>query len=131
MGDLNGDGNDDLAVADGVAETVVVLRSPGPLSPAIQVLGAGCPGTGGLVPQITAPVLPTAGEPAFAVNLDDALPGSVAVLFLATADAALPLPGGCTLWLLPPLFQVAIPTSPTGTAGLSFAIPNTASVMGA
>jgi hypothetical protein len=131
LGDLNGDWLDDVVVADAQAEQVLVLRSPGPLSPAVAALGPGCAGTGGLVPQIAAPVPASAGEPAFAIELSQALPLTAALLLAAGADAAIALPGGCALWVEPPLIQLATPTSAAGQAGFAFGIPNTPAVMGA
>lgn len=130
LGDLNGDGLDDVVVADAVAEKILVLRTLGPLSPGVSTLGAGCPGTGGVVPQIATPVLATAGEPAFSVDLSNALPGTPALLLFAGAAGQVPLPGGCTLWLGLPVLQFAMSTTAAGDASVAFGIPNDTAVMG-
>ena len=70
---------------------------------AAEVYGSGCPGTGGLVPEISLMGEPraAAGAP-FSIVLDDALPATVAAMFLGFDRQALSLGGGCRLRVAPP-----------------------------
>lgn len=85
---------------------------------AVEGYGTGCPGTGGLTPQIglggTARV---AAALPFSIDLRSALPNTLAVLGLAQRRGALPIPG-CTLWLDVPFSTVTIATDASGVAAL-------------
>ena len=86
---------------------------------AAEPFGAGCAGTGGLVPSISTSGKPTPSS-AFAVELADALPSTAALLLGSTAPAAIDL-GGCTLQVQPPSFAFATATDAAGEASLPLA----------
>ncbi|MCI0587402.1 MAG: hypothetical protein L0323_11235 [Planctomycetes bacterium] len=104
--------------------------------------GAGCPGTGALVPAIGASGLPQLGNGAFAVTLSDALPGASATLVVGVSDsswlgASLPaslsslgLGTSCSL-----LVSVDVVVSATvdaaGTATVGIPLPSAAGFAGA
>jgi ELWxxDGT repeat protein len=68
-----------------------------PVAEATQ-FGAGCAGTGGLVPKLQALGTPAFGNAAFALRLFDGAANAPAVVFVDFASAAIPL-GSCTVWL--------------------------------
>ncbi|MBI4880337.1 MAG: VCBS repeat-containing protein [Planctomycetes bacterium] len=78
VAELNGDHTLDMVVANAVSNDVTVLLAlPAALA---QKYGAGCPGTGGKIPQISGAGLPAYSNPAFGVILSDARPFSPALL---------------------------------------------------
>jgi hypothetical protein len=89
--------------------------------------GDGCPGTGGLVPQISGvnnpPVL---GNAAFQVGLSRALPSSSAALVLSADRTRLALPGGCIVHVDPALFFYAatVTTNNVGAGATPLPVPN-------
>lgn len=97
-GDFDGDGADDLVVADAAGPSaVVLLASP---TARADVFGTGCPGEGGRRPRAApwgAPALPRLAHAGFGVQLDQARPFAVAVLLAATQPPSTPAP--CTVLL--------------------------------
>jgi len=99
-------------------------------SSGFALYGAGCAGTGALIPLIgnTGTVAP--GSTNFAITLAQAPGGTLAVLFggnSRTSAGAIPLPfdigGGCNV-LASPSTTLATATSPAGTASFGLLIPN-------
>ena len=91
--------------------------------------GEGCPGTGGLVPQITAIPAPQVGG-TIAHRLRDGLPNSVALLALGLNAADVPLGGGCSL-LQDALVVSSVAVDPSGQAtGAAIAIPSSGALVG-
>ncbi len=94
-----------------------------------QSYGAGCAGTGGFVPALTAGDCATLGG-SFQIALENALGGATAFLFAGVAPGSVPMNGGCTYLLapvLPPLFAFPLGgVGPgTGVATLHFTLPST------
>lgn len=91
--------------------------------------GAGCAGTGGVVPSISHPA-PVLGDPGFGIGLANALPGTPAMLGLSQREVAHASPCGLfistapTDLLLPSAAAFGIETtSPTGSANVSLPLP--------
>lgn len=130
IGDLNADGADDLLIANEGSDDVHVSLSA--VAPLTQTYGSGCPGTGGLVPQIGALNDPVLDATDFAVTLAQARSFSPAVLLLSFDDAAIDLgPGsGCTLLVLPPLLAIVRFSNGSGGALEPLYIPNDTNLLG-
>jgi ELWxxDGT repeat protein len=99
-----------------------------PTFPAVFAYGTGCPGTGGLVPKIVADDAPRLGA-VVDFELQDGLPGSIALLALGLTGLQIPLGGGCSM-LNDALVVTSVPTSPIGTTSLPQALPSTPSLVG-
>jgi hypothetical protein len=124
LGDLNGDGCDDIAVANqGSNDISVVLSSPPALA---QSFGASCGG-----PVISASSQPTLGNAAFAVQLSNARALAPALFFYSggAGDLALP-PSACHLYLAAPIASMLRFTSSTGSASLPLAVPSFPALLG-
>lgn len=67
---------------------------------ALLPYGSGCPGGSG-VPNLRGSSLPIVGNAGFRIGLENALPGTLAMLLFSTAPAAVPLAGPCVLHLDP------------------------------
>ena len=89
-----------------------------------------CPGTANRTPRIAAVGLPTIGNGSFAVDCDNALPNSLAVLFVALAPSAAVLDTCRVLLGLPATAAATVPTTATGTARTPFPIPANAALNG-
>ena len=92
--------------------------------------GAGCPGAGGVVPELTQEDCAVAGQP-IALTISNGVGGSTAFLFLGMSQAALPIgPTGCTLYAAP-LFPQALPVplDGAGSATIAAVIPASAAGM--
>lgn len=98
---------------------------------AASVYGAGCAGTGNVVPQIGLQGRANiAGNP-FAVTLQQTAPQSLTLLALALQRGVVPLTGGCTFLLDLNFVPVSVyVTSPTGDGSSSLTLPNTPSLVG-
>ncbi len=106
-----------------------VISLSGPVA-ATSTYGAGCPGTGGLTPQIGAVGLPTIGNQTFAVSVANGVPASVAIATAGFAPTSLPI-AGCTVLVAPPWYP--LPTVFLDGAGAGSAllpIPATPSLAG-
>jgi hypothetical protein len=91
--------------------------APGLLS---QAFGAGCPGTGGRVPEIGL-AEPTAPErDRFSVQLLSARAGAPALLLVSLGLSPTPLDGGCTLYAQTPFAMLPATTDAEGRAATSF-----------
>jgi hypothetical protein len=102
----------------------------GNLTPATtQTVGTPCAGTNG--PPVIASNLPVLGSPSFAIDLSSARVSSPCSLVLASATQALPLGGGCTLYLSGVLVPLPSTTSSTGFARTGLSIPFDAALRGA
>jgi len=118
---LSGDFTLDVVVANHDSNDVTIaLAVPQALA---QKFGAGCPGTAGLVPDISAVGTPTLGGGLFGVQVSNAKAFSPALLALSLGQVTVPLGGGCDLFLAPPLVLVQAFTGATGTATTFLTIP--------
>jgi hypothetical protein len=118
---LNGDATLDVVVANHESDDVsVMLAVPRALA---QKFGTGCPGTGGLVPDISAVGLPTLGNPAFGAKVSNARSFAPALLAISLTQIDVPLGGGCNLYLAPPLVLVQAFTNAGGEATVLLQVP--------
>jgi ELWxxDGT repeat protein len=95
-----------------------------------EPFGAGCPGTGNLVPASSGVGVPTLGNAAFGIGLTQALGNSVGILMLDGPGTPLALPGGCTLYTRRLLLLFAAGISGTGSGSVTVGIPNDLSLVG-
>lgn len=114
-----------------------------PGSAAVIAYGAGCAGTGGLVPALGSTQLPTLGNLFFTLDVANARPGSNAFLFAALLPsvAGVPVGGGCNVHLdlasLQFLLGIGfgpfgpVPTQPAGTASFPLPVPLLPNLAGA
>jgi ELWxxDGT repeat protein len=92
-------------------------------------VGSGCPGTGGVIPQISVMGTPAIGNPGYGVQVTRAFPGSVALLVIGLGQIEAPLGGGCSLYVLP-LLLLSLPTNGAGVATLPIALPPDPNLIG-
>ncbi|MEZ5965838.1 MAG: LamG domain-containing protein [Planctomycetota bacterium] len=119
VADLDGDGCDDLAVANqGSNDVTVTLTIPPALA---ESYGTGCAGTAG-VPLLTAVGLPVSGSTSFAVTLSQARPFALAVLLFSGSAGQDPI-GPCTFYLHDIAVSVLGFTDGSGSAALPISIP--------
>lgn len=110
LGDLDGDGNDDLVVgAPGSTNHFVRVMS---LAGSFAVTGAGLAGTGGLVPKLSGFGFPEGGG-SVEIRLVDGRSVASSFTFVGFAPAALPFKQG-TLWVAPPWTIVSLNLSGAG-----------------
>jgi hypothetical protein len=122
--DFNGDKTPDLVVANKASDDVTILTA---VTPALaKTFGTGCPGTGGLVPQIAADGLPTFSNPAFGIEVSNARPFAPVFMGLSLSQVTTSL-GSCEIYLLPPLVLVSTITDGTGSAAVALGIPGASS----
>ncbi|MEM7308642.1 MAG: ELWxxDGT repeat protein [Planctomycetota bacterium] len=86
----------------------------------VETFGAGCPGTGGLVPEIGVVGVPEVGG-SFDLTLADGLSGAPALMLFGVDGAIGPIGGGCSLFLAGAFFTVPLVTDLTGAASLTIA----------
>ncbi|MBK9386970.1 MAG: VCBS repeat-containing protein [Planctomycetes bacterium] len=125
IGDLNGDGCDDLVVANqGSNDLSFVLTTAPALA---QSYGASCGG-----PVLSSSGQPTLGNAAFGVHLGNARSFAPALFFygLEAASTTLP-PSSCSLYFASSLGSLLVFTSGTGERTLSLAVPNDPFLRGA
>lgn len=95
------------------------------LPPNPQILGVGSPGSGGVAPQMVAPIPPMIGSLRFGVGLARALGGSLA--YLALSPTAAPpglMVGPATIWVAPDPLPTLVPfpiLGPPGVPGSGYA----------
>ncbi|MBL8901335.1 MAG: VCBS repeat-containing protein, partial [Planctomycetes bacterium] len=125
IGDLNGDGCDDLVVANqGSSDLSVVLTTTPALA---QSYGAGCGG-----PVLSAVGLPTLGNASFGVQLSSARLFAPAIFFYGLSAASTPLPpSACSVLFADSLGSLLAFTNGTGSTTLGFAVPNDPFLRGA
>ncbi|MBI1383254.1 MAG: hypothetical protein GC161_19515 [Planctomycetaceae bacterium] len=121
IGGLDGDRTADFVVANAGDGTVTVFLSYTPTL--AQNFGAGCPGTGALVPVISAVGAPTLGNAGFGVAVSQARAFAPAFLALSLGQVTLPVGGSCNLYLETPLVLVASVTNAFGTTSVSVPVP--------
>lgn len=126
-GDVNGDGVPDLVSSStynsspGPDAGVVILVSGGCGS--MSVYGAGCPGTGGHVPALAATGCAAAGA-SLTLELSEASGGASAFLFVGAQQASVPVGGGCSLLVWPPVGPIGpIPLAGIGPGTGSVSLP--------
>lgn len=98
----------------------------------VEAIGVGCSRTGTTSPTLDTTSLPTIGNAAMRVLLDHAEPSSAATLLFAIDVASIPLGGGCTLLIAPPIFAAVNfgITTPLGTSSLPLGVPNSPALVG-
>ena len=117
VGDLDGDGSDDIAVANQGSDDVTIVITTQPAL--AQPYGTGCGG-----PAIAAVGVPLLGNPAFGVRVDGGAPGAPALLLYSHAADDLSLaPSSCRLLLAAPLVSLLSFTGQSGSSTYSFAVP--------
>lgn len=118
--DADRNGRVDLA-ASGAALTVLENLLPS----FFHHFGSGCPGSGGVTPRLDLTGVAKSGG-FVTLALDRGLGGATASLFVGTAEANLPLPGGCPLLaspLLPLAFPLPLSGAGPGAGGFSLSGP--------
>ncbi len=125
LGDVNGDGLDDVVTVDDVGDVLRVWYSVD--RPLADVFGVGCLGSQG-TPQISAPILPSLGT-SVQVDLGGALGGAVAVLGVSSSLVPSGVPP-CLTYLGSPVLTFSFATSGAGEVVFPFDIPPTPSFVG-
>ena len=124
VGDLDGDGSDDIAVANQGSDDVTILVTAQPAL--AQVYGTGCGG-----PTISAVGTPLLGTPVFGVRVSGAVPVAPALLLYSAASADVALaPGACRLLVADPFISLLTFTGPTGSTTYTFGVPNLPALRG-
>ena len=127
IGDLNGDKTPDVVVANKAdADLTVIL---GDALAQARAFGAGCTGTGGLVPAIGATNLPSLGATDFSVDLSNGRAFSPAILTYSLALTPLNL-GACDLYVDGTLRAGPFLTDGSGAFSLPLPIPNATAFFG-
>ncbi|MCC6673445.1 MAG: hypothetical protein IT458_20475 [Planctomycetes bacterium] len=91
----------------------------------VENVGRGCPGTGGLVPQMVAGGgLPVLGNAGFTVGVTNANVSAPCTMFVSAAINPTPVGGGCVFYTVPALISLNTSTNAAGNASIPVAIPN-------
>lgn len=98
-------------------------------APVADVLGTGCPGQHGRVPQLTADGMPRVAAASFALRLRDARPQAGFAVWLAAAPARLQL-GSCMMHTDAPLLTLVGQTNNLGEGYLPIPMPNNPQLLG-
>lgn len=106
-----------------------LLSQSGPLLATVADFGSPCGAVAGL-PNLTACGRPRLGSPIFHVDLRARAAVLPAALAYATSQAAVPLPGGCTLLLRDPVVPQVFVTDGNGFLHHPLPLPNAASLRG-
>jgi len=85
-------------------------------------IGSGCPGSGGVIPQLSVMGTPAIGNPGYGVQVTRAWPNSIALLLIGLGQTEVPLGGGCSLYVVP-LLLLSLPTNGAGVAILPIPLP--------
>ncbi|HEX5052079.1 MAG TPA: kelch repeat-containing protein [Planctomycetota bacterium] len=117
------------SVSSGFDFGTVMWELGSPSLAAASAVGTACSGSAGAA-RVSAPSLARTGNPHFVLRVASVLPGAPTLLGLAAQPAAMPLGGGCTLYLDAPqlLFGVA---GVAGAADFPLPLPATPSLHGA
>ena len=86
-----------------------------------QTYGAGCPGSGGLIPSLDTVGCPQAGS-ALSLSISNALGGSTSLLIFGLQQGSTPIGGGCSLLvnpLLPLMRTLPLAGSGPGNGGIT------------
>ncbi len=108
-----------------VAGNEGIWRRSGTLAcPSASSFGAGCPGTGGLVPGLDLDGCTLPGE-TVALSIQDGFPGGTAIVVFGAGEGSTPLGFGCALLAVPPFpLSLALPlVGGTGPAAGSIFLP--------
>ncbi|MCB9888333.1 MAG: hypothetical protein H6836_02065 [Planctomycetes bacterium] len=92
--------------------------------------GYGCPGTGGIRPQMASAGAPTIGTSAFQASLTKGRANAVCGLALGAQRVSVPLGSSCRLWVDPLAVLVFGRTDGAGQFSLSAPIPNQPTLVG-
>lgn len=112
----------------------ILLASSSCPAQTFTVFGRGCPGSHG-IPALHNNGLPALGYP-MQIDLTQAEPASYAVLLLAAQRLAMPIDlaflgaPGCLLYMLPDI-NLGVLTDASGTAAVTFGVPNDPGLAGA
>ncbi|MCA8952899.1 MAG: VCBS repeat-containing protein [Planctomycetes bacterium] len=126
LGDLDGDQTVDLAIANRIDGSVTIHRTDGALA---RSFGTGCPGQGGIVPQIGALGLPRLGTQ-FSVQVTQARPLAPAFLAAGLGYNPLALGGGCTFYVDLLIGTLLRFTDASGQALSAEFVPNAPALLG-
>ncbi len=88
---------------------------------AAKPYGTGCPGSGGLVPALALSGAVTSGSNV-TLSIGNALGGATAILVFGP-KVSTPLPGGCSLLVLPSPVQLVLPLAGSGPGNGSLVLP--------
>ena len=100
----------------------VSIQNPPACAGSVQSYGAGCPGTGGLTPAIALGPCPTPGA-TVTLTIANAPSGAAGLVALGAAQAALPLPNGCTLWVDAISGFIPVTIGGSGSASVTATVP--------
>jgi ELWxxDGT repeat protein len=113
-------GNDGVSGTEPYAMRTVACGVP---------VGSGCPGTGGVIPQISVLGTPAIGNPGYGVQVTRAWPSSIALLVIGLGQTEVPLGIGCSLYVVP-LLVLSLPTDGAGVATLPIPLPPDPNLIG-
>ncbi len=88
----------------------------------ITTYGSGCAGSGGLTPELLMSGNPGLGQQVI-LSLDQGLGGAPSVTMIGGAETSVPIGGGCTLLVQPPVLQLFIPLGGAGAGNGSYTLP--------
>ena len=125
VGNLSGNGPRDLVMQSPTLGYYLLESDLGCLG-SITTYGAGCPGTGGLVPALTASGCPAPGGN-YALEVTNGPPSTIAFASFGLGQGSFTLPNGCDLLLNPwiPVF-VGFNLDASGEGSLGIAVSPTA-----
>lgn len=113
---------------DGLLDSGTIEVSPCANVASNQVYGAGKAGTAG-VPKLVALDLPKVGQPT-SIQLSNAKPGSMPVLFLGAAAASVPFAGGTLLAQPQLILPLGVPVALDGKLAIGGTLPDDATLCG-
>jgi ELWxxDGT repeat protein len=93
-------------------------------------IGSGCPGSGGVIPQLSVMSPPVTGNAAFGLQVTRAAPASIAYFLVGLASIEAPLGGGCSLYVTLPVLLLPVPTNGAGVASLPIGLPPDPGIIG-
>ncbi|MBK9385664.1 MAG: FG-GAP repeat protein [Planctomycetes bacterium] len=121
VGDLDGDGGDDVVIVNqGSSDLSVNLT----VQPALaQVYGAGCPGTDLLTPVLVGIGTPLSGGSGFSLELEQARSFAPTLLLYSLGLGDLALGAGCSLYVELPAGSLLLFTNGRGQASQVLSVP--------